>query len=136
LAVAEKCIYQTAAVYPAAQGDFGSKTILQAFRGDDVMLKQFPLNSIADVPLSQFLKMIGLVKSHSSIPFNTDQILIFLGEGLRVMQSLGVYVNGVQLKNTAVTMDSIPLLDNKVMVIRCGRSNFKVVEIMKEGEAW
>jgi hypothetical protein len=52
------------------------------------------------------------------------------------MQNLGVYVNGVQLKNTAATMDSIPLLDNKVMVIRCGRSNFKVVEIMKEGEAW
>ena len=52
------------------------------------------------------------------------------------MQSLGVYVNGVQLKNTAATMDAMPLLDNKVMVIRCGRSNFKVVEILKEGKGW
>jgi tyrosyl-tRNA synthetase len=66
--VAQKCIYQTAAVYPAARGDFGSETILQAFRGDEIMLKQFSLNSIVDVPISQFLKMIGLVKSHSSIP--------------------------------------------------------------------
>jgi hypothetical protein len=63
-------------------------------------------------------------------------MLIFSGEGLRAMQSLGVYVNGVQLKDMAATVDSIPLLDNKLMVIRCGRSNFKVVEIVKGGEAW
>jgi tyrosyl-tRNA synthetase len=66
--VAQRCIFQTAALYPAASGDYKSETILQAFHGDSTMVKKFTHDSVLDVPLSQLLKMIGLVKSHSPFP--------------------------------------------------------------------
>ncbi|HUL00208.1 MAG TPA: hypothetical protein VLX29_05055 [Nitrospirota bacterium] len=73
--VAQKCIFQTAALYPgpriadspdASQRNFRADLILQAFRGDDAMLKRLPPQSVEGMTLSRFLKSIGLVKSYSS----------------------------------------------------------------------
>ena len=75
--VAQKCIFQTAALYPTprqngvsgeTRSEFTSESILQAFRGDDIMMKRFSLNSIHGLPVSRLLKAIGLVKSNSTFP--------------------------------------------------------------------
>jgi hypothetical protein len=50
------------------------------------------------------------------------------------MRNGGVYVNGVQRKNIDATVQSIPLLDKKVLVIRHGKSSFKIVEILNDEE--
>jgi len=72
--VAQKCIFQTAALYPGPRlannpnsslPNFRSDLILQAFRGDDAMLKRLPSASITGMPLSRLLKSIGVVKSYS-----------------------------------------------------------------------
>jgi len=44
----------------------------------------------------------------------------------------GVYVNGRQVKS-GETIGQI-LLDGKVLVIRFGRSNFRIVEVLSEEE--
>jgi len=75
--IAQKCIFQTGALYPAPDNlsggenrtsDYKSHFILQAFRGDDVMLKRLALSAIIGLPLSRLLKTIGLVKSNSLLP--------------------------------------------------------------------
>jgi tyrosyl-tRNA synthetase len=72
--VAQRCIFQTSALYPgpritscgvSREPNFRSESILQAFRGDDVMLKRIPVSSILGRPLSRLLKEVGLVKSYS-----------------------------------------------------------------------
>lgn len=130
--VVQRCIFQTAALYPAHSGDYKSETILQAFHGDSTMVKKFTDNSVVDVPLSQLLKLIGLVKSNSHFPSHYLSDANILGEGLRAMRNGGVYVNGVQRKNIDATVQSIPLLDDRLLVIRHGRSNFKIVEILND----
>lgn len=97
------------------------------------MMKSFSSDAVSDVPISQLLKMIGLVKSHSASLSLTGDTNI-LGEGLRAMRNGGVYVNSVQKKDVDATVESIPLLDNKVLVIRLGKSSFKIVEIMNDEE--
>lgn len=74
--VAQKCIFQTAALYPAPninntgtkRPGYRSELILQAFRGDKAMLKRLPMASIDGVPLSRLLKTIGLATSNSFSP--------------------------------------------------------------------
>ena len=75
--VTNKCILQTAALYPApvSSNDAGTKRqhlksdmILQVFRGDDNMLKRLPISAIANLPLSCLLRSTGLTKSNSN-PF-------------------------------------------------------------------
>jgi tyrosyl-tRNA synthetase len=75
--VAQKCILQTAALYPAQQSPstlgmqlpgYRSEIILEAFRGDGALLKRIPLHSVLGAPLSRLLKMIGLAKSNSLLP--------------------------------------------------------------------
>jgi hypothetical protein len=72
--VAQRCIFQTAALYPASRntgklGDsqpgFGSESILHAFRGDEMMLKRLSLSYLSELSLPRLLKTIGLVKSIS-----------------------------------------------------------------------
>src|SRR6202011_60743 len=111
---------------------YRSGLILQAFRGDGMMLKRLPLASISGLPLSQLLKMIGLAKSNSpSYCILTD---MGVGEGLRTLRNGGVYVNGVQRREVETVVDENLLLDGKVMVIRQGRSNFRIVEVLNDEE--
>jgi tyrosyl-tRNA synthetase len=72
--IAQKCIFQTAALYPgprlaltpsASLPNFRAELILQAFRGDDAMLKRVPASAIKGMPISRLLRSIGLVKSYS-----------------------------------------------------------------------
>jgi tyrosyl-tRNA synthetase len=72
--VAEKCIFQTAALYPAPRNNANTQEkhpqlkaelILRAFRGDDAMLKRVTLSSVSDLPLPRLLKDIGLASSIS-----------------------------------------------------------------------
>lgn len=72
--VAQRCVFQTAALYPASRntgklGDsqpgFGSESILHAFRGDEMMLKRLSLSCLSELSLPRLLKTIGLVKSIS-----------------------------------------------------------------------
>jgi tyrosyl-tRNA synthetase len=72
---AQKCVFQTAALYPAQSSSSNTKhttyksdLILHAFRGDGVMLQRLPLLSVLGVPLSRVLKMIGLVNSYGLSP--------------------------------------------------------------------
>jgi len=51
------------------------------------------------------------------------------------MQSGGVYINGIQQKRVTGVVDQELLLDGKVMVIRQGRSSFRIVEVLSDGEA-
>jgi len=50
------------------------------------------------------------------------------------VQGGGVYVNGVQRKDMNTPVSSDFLLDGKVIVLRCGKSNFKIVEIISAEE--
>ena len=45
-----------------------------------------------------------------------------------------MYVNGAQQKDINTLVSNDLLLDEKVMVLRYGKSNFKIVEIMSEEE--
>jgi tyrosyl-tRNA synthetase len=80
--VAQQCILQTAALYPAPltsttndtikgkpPPNFKPEFILQAFQGDETMLKRFSKTAISDISLPQLLKMIGLAKSNSIFSF-------------------------------------------------------------------
>jgi ribosomal 50S subunit-recycling heat shock protein len=58
--------------------------------------------------------------------------MLILGEGLRAVQNGGVYVNGRQVK-VGETVAQV-LLDGKVLVIRFGRSSFRIVEVLSEEE--
>ena len=58
--------------------------------------------------------------------------MLILGEGLRAVQNGGVYVNGRQVK-VGETVAQV-LLDGKVLVIRFGRSSFRIVEVLTEEE--
>ena len=75
---AQKCVFQTAALYPAPSSDgikdniFNPEMILDAFRGDGKMLKRLPFQSIAGLSLARLLKMIGIARSHSIIHFRTN----------------------------------------------------------------
>lgn len=75
--VAQRCIFQTAALYPAPrieekpgdkQPEFGSESILHAFRGDEMMLKRLSISSLSELSLPRLLKTVGLVKSISITP--------------------------------------------------------------------
>jgi tyrosyl-tRNA synthetase len=76
--LARRCMLQTAALFPEKQvvsgnspyHDFRPGSILEAFRGDDVMLRRIPTSAVLGQPLSRLLKDVGLVKSNSSIPSN------------------------------------------------------------------
>jgi tyrosyl-tRNA synthetase len=137
--IAQKCIFQTAALYPgprianspgASLPNFRADLILQAFRGDDAMLKRLPSNSIIGMPLSRLLRSINLVKSYS---MNLQSLCsCYLGEGIRAVQAGGVYVNGVQQTDINTLVRDDLLLDGKVMIIRYGKSHFKIIEIMGE----
>jgi hypothetical protein len=50
------------------------------------------------------------------------------------VQNGGVYVNGVQKKEIDTVVDQSLFLDEKVMVIRYGRSKFRIVEILADEE--
>jgi tyrosyl-tRNA synthetase len=68
--VTEKCIFQTAALYPAPSADseggnlLRSERILHAFADDEVMLKRYPFTEIHGMPISRLLKTVGLTKSN------------------------------------------------------------------------
>ena len=50
------------------------------------------------------------------------------------MQSGGVYVNGVQQRRSDTLIANELLLDGKVIVIRRGRSSFRIVEALSDEE--
>ena len=75
--VAEKCIFQTAALYPASrhhsnseekQSQYRPDLILRAFQGDNIMLKKLSRSSVANLPLPRVVKEIGLTTSYSFFP--------------------------------------------------------------------
>lgn len=75
--VAEKCIFQTAALYPAPRNSsspeekgsqYRSDLILGAFQGDNIMLKKLSRSSLANLPLPRLVKEIGLTTSYSLFP--------------------------------------------------------------------
>jgi len=83
--VAEKCIFQTAALYPAPhikssaegrQSQFNPELILRAFRGDDAMLKRLSQTAINGLPLPRLLKDIGLASSLSIFSRPLERILL------------------------------------------------------------
>ena len=51
------------------------------------------------------------------------------------MQSGGVYVNGIQRKDTKAVIDTQLLLEDKVMVLRHGKSSFRIIEVLTDEEA-
>jgi tyrosyl-tRNA synthetase len=137
---AQRCIYQTAALYPAArnptasgvkQPDLKSSLILQAFRDDNNMLRRVSLSSILGLSLARLLKEVGLSKSYS---FIFAVVADVIGEGLRSLTKGGVYINGIQCTNPDAVVDNSLILDDKVMVIRLGKSSFKIVEVLSEEE--
>ena len=46
-----------------------------------------------------------------------------------------MYINGGQERNTDRVMDNDLLIDGKMMVIRHGKSSFRIVEIVSDEEA-
>lgn len=50
------------------------------------------------------------------------------------MHNGGVYINGVQRKQVDAVVDKEVLLDGKVIVIRHGRSKFRIVEVLTDAE--
>lgn len=75
--LAEKCNFQTAALYPTPrakdntqekESQFKPELILRAFRGDDAILKRLSQSAISGLPLPRLLKDIGLASSLSLIP--------------------------------------------------------------------
>jgi tyrosyl-tRNA synthetase len=80
---AQKCVFQTAALYPAQSStsdtkrtSYKSDLILHAFRGDAVMLQQLPLLSVLGIPLSRVLKMIGLASTYGTSPRWLEQLTL------------------------------------------------------------
>jgi tRNA synthetases class I (W and Y) len=65
----------TAALYPGQRTTNGNschvnlraELILQAFRGDEVMLRRMSMDSVLGLPFSRLLKEVGLVPSYSSL---------------------------------------------------------------------
>lgn len=58
--------------------------------------------------------------------------MLIVGEGLRAVQNGGVFVNGRQVK-VGETVSQV-LSEGKVLVIRFGKSNFRIVEVLSEEE--
>ena len=58
-----------------------------------------------------------------------------LGEGYRAIQSGGVYVNGSQEKRAHGIAIGELFLDGRVMVIRHGKSSFRIVEVVSDEDA-
>src|SRR5271156_1332680 len=78
--VTDKCIFQTAALYPAPSADgegenrLRSDMILHAFADDEVMLKRYPFSEIQEMPIFRLLKTVGLTKSTSMLPAPTFSV--------------------------------------------------------------
>jgi hypothetical protein len=75
-----------------------------------------------------------LALQHQTVSLHYSERLTFIGDGLRAIQNGGVYVNGVQRREVKSVVDQDLFLDGKVMVIRHGRSNFRIVEALGEEE--
>ena len=50
------------------------------------------------------------------------------------MHNGGVYINGAQRKQVDAVVDKEVLLDGKIIVIRHGRSKFRIVEVVTDAE--
>jgi tyrosyl-tRNA synthetase len=142
--VAEKCIFQTAALYPAPrnlsspeekQSPYRPDLILRAFQGDEIMLKKLSRSSVTNLPLPRLVKEIGLTTSYSLFPLIHKNPLTWTGEAYRSFQNGGVYINGVQERKTDRVMDNDLLIDGKMMVIRHGKSSFRIIEVVSDEEA-
>jgi hypothetical protein len=46
-----------------------------------------------------------------------------------------VYINGIQERKSDRVMDNDLLIDDKMMVIRQGKSSFRIVEVVSDEEA-
>jgi hypothetical protein len=51
------------------------------------------------------------------------------------LQNGGVYINGVQERRSDKVINNELFLDGGIMVIRHGRSSFKIVEVLSDEEA-
>ena len=57
------------------------------------------------------------------------------GEGCRSLKNGGVYINGIQERRSDRTIGDDLLLDGSVMVIRHGKSTFRIIEVLRDEEA-
>jgi len=100
------------------------------------MLKRFSISSLSELSLPRLLKAVGIVKSISTIPTRVRRCcLIFLGDAFRALQNGGIHINGKPEQRIDKVSYNELLLDGKVMVIRHGRSSFRVVEVVSDEQA-
>ena len=70
--VVERCIFQTAALYPAKTdgqtAGYKASSIVKAFRGDEVMFKQISRTAFFGRSISRLLKELEIVPSYGMSP--------------------------------------------------------------------
>lgn len=86
-----------------------------------MMLKRLSLSCLSELSLPRLLKTIGIVKS--------------ISEAFRALQNGGIYINGKPEQRIDKVAYGQLLLDGKVMVIRHGRSSFRVIEVVSDEQA-
>jgi len=57
-----------------------------------------------------------------------------IGEGFRAIQSGGIYINGRAERRTEGIVYKDLLIEGRIMVIRHGRSSFRIIEIISDEE--
>jgi tyrosyl-tRNA synthetase len=130
----QKCIFQTAVLFPpptiSADGEkrleYDSRSLLSAFRGDKEFYRKIERNVIIDLSLARLLRDINLV---DSISLFTSNITNRIGEGARVIKRGEVSINGIQQRIEEKYDFKGMLLDQGLLVIRRGKSGFKLVQV-------
>ena len=135
--VAHRCIAQTTALYPPKETGYNVEGVIRAFQGDEKMFIKIGRNAFFGRSIARLLKDLDIVSSYGSNPPKTPPFssweLTKVGEGNRIIQKGGLYINGAQAKEDTKT-DHSSLLSDRIMIIRLGKSTFRVIEVIADDE--
>jgi tyrosyl-tRNA synthetase len=133
--IAQRCIAQTTALYPPKETGYNVEGVIRAFQGDERMSIKIGRDAFFGRSIARLLKDLDIVSSYGSTPQNR---LLFLeltsvGEGNRIIQKGGLYINGAQAKEDTKT-DHSSLLSDRTMILRLGKSTFRIIEVIADDE--
>jgi hypothetical protein len=82
--------------------------------------------------IARLLKDLDIVSSYGP-PNRLLSVSDDVGEGNRIIQKGGLYVNGEQAKEDKKT-DHSSLLSDRIMILRLGKSTFRIIEVIADDE--